>query len=250
MVPGTRPDPPAVRGECRRTPGEATGDCRLGETFKSEGKKMRKMAILAAGLAAVAVMAMPAWTPASAASTQDIINGCESCHGPKGASTHKDIPIIGGVSAFYIDAQIQAYQKKLRPCPDVKYPAGPDKGKTTNMCDEVKNLDKKQAQDVTDYFSKQPFVPAKQSFDAAKAKTGKQIHETYCSRCHSEGGSFAMDDAGILAGQWTPYLKEQFKDYQAGKRWMPEKMKPKIDQLDAKQIEDLLNYYASEGASK
>ena len=42
-----------------------------------------------------------------------------------------------------------------------------------------------------------------------------------------------------------PYLKEQFKDFQSGKRPMVKKMKPKMEKLEAADIDALVNYYGS-----
>ena len=67
-----------------------------------------------------------------------------------------------------------------------------------------------------------------------------------CEKCHSKGGAAADDDAGILAGQWTPYLKAQLADMLGGKRVPPEKMKPKIDALKPADVDALLGYYASQ----
>lgn len=170
---------------------------------------------------------------------------CEACHGTNGASTDKDIPIIGGVSAFYLDGEIQAYQKGLRPCPKVKYPKQPAKP-ATDMCDIAKKLSPADMTAVDKYFASQPFVAAVQKSDAAAAAKGKQIHADQCELCHTDGGSVADDDAGILAGQWMPYLKETFAEYQSGKRLMPEKMKPKIMGLKADEVNALIQYYASE----
>ena len=64
-----------------------------------------------------------------------------------------------------------------------------------------------------------------------------------CAKCHEKGGSSADDDAGILAGQWTHYLKEQFAAFRSGKRQMDEKMKPKIEKLseEADEVHLLMN---------
>jgi cytochrome subunit of sulfide dehydrogenase len=171
---------------------------------------------------------------------------CESCHGPNGVSPNKDIPIIAGMSAFYLDGEIQAYQKGLRPCPKVKYPKDPAKP-ATDMCAIAKKLSPADSSAIDKYFAAQPFVPAKQAFDPKAAAIGKQIHSNDCELCHTNGGSVPDDDAGILAGQWIPYLQETFKEYQSGKRDMPEKMKPKIMALKPDQVNALIQYYASEG---
>ncbi|MDE2236204.1 MAG: c-type cytochrome [Gammaproteobacteria bacterium] len=171
---------------------------------------------------------------------------CEGCHGPNGVSPNKDIPIIAGMSAFYLDGEIQAYQKGLRPCPKTKFPHDPAKP-ATDMCDVAKKLSPADATAVDKFFASQKFVPANQSFDAKLAAIGKQIHSEDCELCHTDGGSVADDDAGILAGQWSAYLQETFKEYQSGKRQIPDKMKPKIMSLSSDQVKALVNYYASEG---
>ena len=87
---------------------------------------------------------------------------------------------------------------------------------------------------------------AKQEFNAQQAEMGQKIHDRHCEKCHAEGGSSAEDDAGILAGQWRPYLEQAFEAYSSGDREMPKKMKPKYEKLDAAEIEALIHYYASQ----
>lgn len=170
---------------------------------------------------------------------------CEACHGPNGASTDKNIPIISGMSAFYLDGEILAYQKGQRPCVKTKYPKDPAKP-ATDMCTIAKKLSPADSAAVDKYFAAQKFVPAKQAFDAKLAATGKQIHAEQCALCHTNGGSVEDDDAGILAGQWIPYLQETFQAYKSGKRIMPAQMKPKFDALTSAQENALIQYYASE----
>ena len=98
---------------------------------------------------------------------------------------------------------------------------------------------------VADYLSKKPFVRAKQAVDAAKAERGKQLHETNCMKCHEDGGSSQDDDAGILAGQWMPYVRHTFEEFSSGKRPIPKKMKPKFDELTKDDVDALVNYYGS-----
>jgi len=182
----------------------------------------------------------------ASAAAPAVAQECEACHGTNGASTDKNIPIIAGMSAFYLDGEIQAYQKGLRPCPKVKFPKDPSKP-ATDMCAIAKKLSPADSTAVDKYFAAQPFVPAKQTWDSKAAAIGKQIHSDECELCHTDGGSVADDDAGILAGQWIPYLEETFKEYQSGKRAMPDKMKPKITGLTPDKVNALIQYYASEG---
>ena len=66
-----------------------------------------------------------------------------------------------------------------------------------------------------------------------------------CEKCHSEGGSVAGDEAGILAGQPLKYLQATFKEYSDGSRHQPKKMKEKWDQLKPADQEALIQFYAS-----
>ena len=182
---------------------------------------------------------------AGAADIAALVSACEDCHGKDGASTESKIPTIGGMSATYITDSLAAYNDKSRPCLDVEYPSGEHKGETGNMCKANEGLSEEDMNQVAEHFAGLPFVRAKQPFDAALAEKGKSIQNLECKKCHEDGGSSPDDDAGILAGQWTPYLEEQFKLYGEGKRPMPEKMKPKFEKLTADDITALLNYFAS-----
>lgn len=184
-------------------------------------------------------------TDASAAGNPDLASSCEDCHGKDGVSPEPEIPIIGGLSAQYIVDSFTAYQDKARPCEEVKYLAGSHKGENSDMCKVTEKLSEEEIKQVADHFAAKPFVRAKQAFDTALAKKGKGIHGLRCKKCHEDGGSSPDDDAGILAGQWMPYLEEQFEDYAAGKREMPKKMIPKMDKLSKEDIKALIHYYGS-----
>ena len=184
-------------------------------------------------------------TGVQAADVNKLVENCTNCHGKDGASTESDVPIIGGYSAPFISDSLAAYQKKERPCPEAKYRGGDKKGQKTDMCQAAKDLSEADIKQVAQYFAGKKFVRPVQKFDPTLAKKGKEIHERSCEKCHAEGGSLASDDAGMMAGQWMPYLKEQFKDYQAGKRPMVKKMKPKMEKLNQADIDALINYYGS-----
>lgn len=66
-----------------------------------------------------------------------------------------------------------------------------------------------------------------------------------CESCHKEGGSVASNDAGILAGQWMPYLEETFKEIKSGGRRVPRMMKSKFNDLDQGAVDALIHYYGS-----
>jgi sulfide dehydrogenase cytochrome subunit len=182
---------------------------------------------------------------ARAADVTKLVEHCASCHGKDGVSHESDVPTIAGYSLQYTSDSLTAYQKKERACPETKYRDGDKKGQKTDMCRVAADLGDADIAQLSKYLAGKKFVRAQQSFDAALAKKGAQIHERSCEKCHSENGSQASDDSGILAGQWMPYLKEAFTELGAGKRPMPKKMKPKVDSLQAEDFDALANYYAS-----
>jgi len=194
---------------------------------------------------AIGIIMLYPFSTVSAAGIDKLVSECAHCHGKDGASTHKEMPIIGGLSATYITDSFSAYKEKTRPCESVKYVDGPNKGKSSDMCKVAEKLSKEEVKQLASHFAGKPFVRAKQKFDAAQVKTGANIHKLHCVKCHENGGSSAGDDAGILAGQWMHYLQEQFDEYAEGKREMPKKMKPKMAKLSKDDIKALLDYYAS-----
>ena len=177
---------------------------------------------------------------------ESLIRDCVNCHGSQGVSADQAYPTIGGMSTFYLDDQLRTYRAGGRPCEPVKYRLNNAGRKPVSMCEVAKKLSDADIAIVAGYFSKQVFVPAKQPFDPKLAKMGRMLHAERCGRCHSEGGNFADDDAGILAGQWKPYLEEVFREFRAGVRRGPEKMKPQIDGLTDAEARALIEYYLSE----
>jgi sulfide dehydrogenase cytochrome subunit len=206
---------------------------------------MMSHARILAFLGALALLNGALITDVAAADIATLTGPCEDCHGKDGVSQDPKIPTIAGNSSTFLVYALEAFRDKSWPCEDVKYQAGAHKGETSNMCTAVEKLSDDDIGSIADYYADKPFVRAKQSFDPELAKRGKGIHELHCEKCHEDGGSSTDDDAGILAGQWTPYLEEQFKEYSSGKRPMPEKMKPKYEGLSGDDIKALLQYYAS-----
>jgi sulfide dehydrogenase cytochrome subunit len=161
---------------------------------------------------------------------------CAGCHGTNGNSHGPATPTLAGASKDYIIEAMEYYATGERA--------------STIMGRIAKGYTKDEVKAIAEFFSKQKFVPAKaQKFDAALAKKGAKIHDKYCEKCHAEGGTSSEDDAGILAGQWIPYLKYTMADMKAGKSHVPKKMKKKLKKLHKKKgdagIEQLLNFYAS-----
>lgn len=195
--------------------------------------------------AGAALFSLTLATAAVAADVNKLVENCANCHGKNGVSTESDVPIIAGLSAPYLSDNLDAYKKKVRPCPESKYESGDKKGQKTDMCRIAKDLSEADIKQVSQHFAGKKFVRPQQKFDPVLAAKGKQIHERSCDKCHAEGGSLASDDGGILAGQWMPYLDATFKEYHSGKRIAPKKMQPKMEKLEQADFDALVNYYGS-----
>jgi sulfide dehydrogenase cytochrome subunit len=184
--------------------------------------------------------------PVASADIGELDEGCDGCHGESGISTESDVPSIGGVSVFVLEEYMFEYRDKARPCRESKYRSGDLERPATDMCVVAQELSEEEISELAEHFAAKNYVAAKQEFDAALAEEGSKIHRRDCEKCHSDGGSLADDDAGILAGQWMPFLEQVFADYASGERGMMEdKMQEKIDALDANSITALIHYYAS-----
>jgi len=203
--------------------------------------KRQTIAVLAAlGLAGAA----PQAHAADAATTFD--QQCVACHGKNGVSSEPKIPIIAGYSAKYINETMGAFRKKTRTCAEVSIPSGPKKGTKSDMCKVLADLSDADVDALAKYLAAQKFVPAKQPFDAAKAQKAASVYKLRCEKCHEDNGSSASEDNGILAGQWTPYLRDQLVGFRTGKRPIDDKMKQRLDKVTPEEEDLLLHFFASQ----
>jgi len=172
----------------------------------------------------------------SGASTKMIVDTCAGCHGQNGNSNGPSIPTLAGMSDVYLVDTMEGYKSGEIP--------------STIMGRLAKGYTKKEIKQMGKYFASQKFVAAKQNSDAKKAKLGVAIHEDYCEKCHSDGGTSVDDEAGILKGQWRPYLAAQLMDYQSKDRVASKKMTKKMKSMHKKHgdagIKALLEYYSSD----
>jgi len=192
-------------------------------------KSALKGTLLAFGLA------LSGATFAASPSAEMLSNTCFGCHGPNGNSVGPAIPTIAGFSETYMIDSMTAYKEGERA--------------STIMTRIAKGYSDEEIEAMAGYFASQKFIPANQSSDAKMAKAGAKLHDKYCEKCHSEGATLADDDAGILAGQWKPYLEHSLTDFMAGNRDMPKKMKKQMGKMQKKAgdagVGQVLDFYAS-----
>ena len=174
------------------------------------------------------------------------LDRCYDCHGPQGQSVTPEMPIIAGYSKTYILDTMTDYRHSERPCHEARYVSGPNKGHTEDMCGVARKLSILETEMIAEHLSKRVFVPAKQKFDSEMAARGEKIHNRMCDKCHEEGGASTNDDNGILAGQWSQYVRHQMEEFETGRRGIGKKMKKKFETLSTKDMEDLVQYYASQ----
>lgn len=202
------------------------------------------------------LLAGAAWAGGTSAQTAPVpvlVGNCVACHGADGNSRGPATPTIAGLSKVYFvnamlsykygkdTAKIQAAAQTLKLDPD---DVEGFERLATVMDRIAKGYSDEEIGAMADYFTRQRFRPAEQSFDASLAARGRIVHEDACDKCHEDGGRKG-DEAATLAGQWMPYLGYTFADYQAGHRDMPKKMRSKMKELGEKDFEALLQFYAS-----
>lgn len=184
-------------------------------------------------------------TGALAADVSTLVEQCEDCHGKNGVSEWDDVPTIAGISAPVQGDFLLAYQEKSRPCRKSKFRQGDQSRPETDMCATAGKLSPADIEALASYFSEQPFVAAKQSFDAQKAAEGKKVHARDCAKCHANGGRDPADDASILGGQHLKYLQQAFADLKSGERQQSKKMAEKLAKWTDADIDAVVHYYAS-----
>ncbi len=173
----------------------------------------------------------------NALAADDLINSCDKCHGENGISEEADVPSIAGMSSAYLEASMAAYTDGSRTAREY--------GKK-DMKTIVEALSADDQKKVIDHYSSLPFIAAKQAFDAGLAAEGKKVHEMMCEKCHTEGGSLAEDDSGIIAGQHKGYLGDEIQQYISGARAGDKKMLKTFKDLSEDKIQALIEYYASQ----
>ena len=192
-----------------------------------------------------AALTLPLAVTAAAAELDELKAQCNSCHGPNGNSPYSDVPTIAGQSSKFIAKQIRSFQLWDRPCAKTEYRSGDRAGTSADKCQLSGALAPEDISAVADYYSKQTFQPAVQPFDAARAASGAALHDQYCETCHAEGGE-ATGRGPRLAGQWKPYLRATLKFVPTGEHLVPPMMERRIVDFSAEEINQLLDYYASQ----
>jgi sulfide dehydrogenase cytochrome subunit len=179
--------------------------------------------------------------PGPAEDFDDLVKRCEICHGQDGNSGLPIFPSISGFSYEGFLYTMDEFRENKRIAIEFQQPGQPDKV----MINIARQLSDAEVEALATYFSGRPYIPIRQRFDPVLASRGAILHERHCEQCHLQNGTQPVDDAAILAGQWTPYLRLQFNNILSGKRLVSRRMSNRLKKLSQEELEALLNFYAS-----
>jgi sulfide dehydrogenase cytochrome subunit len=185
------------------------------------------------------VLAMPFLV--FSASASELTDKCDNCHGKDGNSEDGKVPNIAGFSEVFLQDTLTEYKEGERL--GVKYK--PENGDETDMAQISQKLSDSDINAVAKHYASKSFAMHEQTFDAAMAAKGKKKFKKKCDKCHADGGTDPDDDAGLLLGQWRPYLEQQVKAFTSGDRSMPKKMKKKFKKLSDKDKANIIEYLVS-----
>ena len=179
--------------------------------------------------------------PIAAAGVDELTSKCDECHGTGGNGTDPKVPNIAGASATYLEETMSAYKNGDRP--GVKYK--PKNGEESDMGAIAKDLSDEDIAALAQHYAALPFKPVPQQVDQGLAEKGADPYDSACEKCHTEGGTLADDDAGIIGGQGKAYLEQQFKMFSDGSRPMPKKMAKKWETVSDDDLKAIIEFLAS-----
>jgi sulfide dehydrogenase cytochrome subunit len=201
-------------------------------------KKTLKTALAGGALALGLTSGVVAEELTDIATGKMLVDTCAGCHGTHGNSVGPASPSIAGMDPLVFVDMMIAFQE--------------DDTYSTIMGRIARGYSEEELVQMGDYLHEQPFEPVEQSYDESLVAEGEELHDRFCEKCHEDGGKALVDveDYIILAGQWTPYLKNAMADFMADRRMLPKKMGRKLERMledhgDAS-LDALYAYYASQ----
>ncbi len=202
---------------------------------------MKKTTIKPALLGALVILGAIPTSQASdlleGAKARTLAMTCAGCHGAYGASVGPAAPSIGGMHPDYFIEVMEGFSS--------------DEIYSTVMGRIARGYTQDEIELMAGYFHELPFIPAEQELNAELVDTGQRLHDTYCEKCHGEGGKPLIDEEYyITAGQWIPYLRNTMQDFREERRPIERRMQKKLDRMLEREgessLEALFAFYASQ----
>jgi sulfide dehydrogenase cytochrome subunit len=196
-----------------------------------------RYAILAATALVVPVCALAQGAPPTA-------EICATCHGEAAPSPFPDVPTIHGLPEVVIENALYDFRGHTRPCrkPDC---ATAGRCPDMDMCAVAGPMKHDDMEAVATWYEAQAWAPAGEPFNATLVEQGKLLHAAECEICHTAGGTDPLDQASILRGQRSEYLRRAISDYREGRRMAVAAMDAKMKVLSDEDVNALIAYYAS-----
>lgn len=197
-------------------------------------------------LSVVALLLLLVGSDASAAAAEapPKVKECAACHGDVAPSPYPSVPTIHGLPVEVLDNALFDFRATIRPCR--KADCGEDADcPELDFCAIAVGLSDEDIATLARWYSMQPFVPAGEAWDAAKAAQGRSLHMAQCESCHTGGGTNPVDQASILRGQPKGYLRLALEDFRNDRRVAVAEMDAIIRELSDREIAALIEFYAS-----
>ena len=139
---------------------------------------------------------------------------CAACHGPAGeGKVEMKTPSIGGLPAWYTQAQLNKFKKGWRGFE-------PQDALAVQMRMIASSLSEAQAEAVTEYIASLPQHPMVNTLKG-DVKKGRVIYEEICIACHRYNASGELVfGSPPLTGLQDWYLADQMEKFKTGKRGM------------------------------
>ena len=153
---------------------------------------------------ALVLVGTPALAQDEYAAIRPKLETCFTCHGPNGAATQAEIPILAGQELYYIYVQLKDFAAGRRQDPV--------------MTDIAKDLGKDEMQTIAKFFSEQAWPRTGYTSDPALALKGQVATDSgECVQCHL--GTFTGNSRiPRLAGQHKDYLQKTMLDLKSKAR--------------------------------
>lgn len=169
---------------------------------------------------------------------------CVSCHGVAAPSPYASVPTIHGLPEAVLDNALYDFRATIRPCRKVDC-VGVADCPAADFCAIVAALSDEQITALAQWYARQPYAPAGESWEPALAARGSVLHAAHCESCHTGGGVESVDEASILRGQRKAYLRLAMEDFRAERRVAVAEMHANIEGFADADITALIEFYAS-----
>ncbi len=164
------------------------------------------------------------------AAVRETLETCFTCHGPNGASTEAEFPILAGQHFYYLYVQMKDFKAGRR---------------TSAVMEEfVAVLTRDEMKSVAKFFSEQTWPDIGYRADPARAGKGESATNSgQCVQCHL-GGYEGNSGTPRVAGQYIGYLEKTMLDFKSKARANAAAKSSLMDSYSADDIRNMAEFIA------